>query len=412
MSLLASRFRSSVSKSKDMKMKLEATGDMCYSTGFVAFDFLNGYIVHVKNEEKDLNYKYYNVGIQDGTLTMFIGRSQCGKTTFAMQCGFNIIKDYPTASFFHDDCENSVNNARKRVLTGTSIQELRKRYICRDTGVTTETFYERIKMISDEKLNNYDDYSYDTGLLDEDGSPIIKLEPTVYLLDSFPMLMPEKYATEDELSGQMAAPAIARGNTQMLKRIIPMLKASNIMLFIINHILPDVSLTPRKSQLRCLKNTERITGGETLIYLTSNTVRFDDVRVKEQDNYGIEGAAIINVSLAKSRQNQTGKAVPLFFDPAIGYDPDMSLFLLLKNNDMIKGQGIGLRVGDDDQYKFSKKTFKEKLNDEDDGFRNVVMDAVSGILRKMVVDNETDKVLNRNEKISTGIMQKMNQLLV
>ena len=108
-------------------------------------------------------------------------------------------------------------------------------------------------------MNNYDDYSYDTGLLDESGDPIIKLQPTVYLLDSFAMLMPEKFATEDEMSGQMSTTATAKANAKIFRTIIPLLKAANIILFVINHINQKIDINPMaktKAQINYLKQDE------------------------------------------------------------------------------------------------------------------------------------------------------------
>ncbi len=53
MSFLINAFREKVAKEKDKRLNQEAGSDVAYSTGFLALDFLNGTIVHVKNEEKD-----------------------------------------------------------------------------------------------------------------------------------------------------------------------------------------------------------------------------------------------------------------------------------------------------------------------------------------------------------------------
>ena len=55
--LLAQRFRESVSKLKDFRMKSETEFDVGYSTGFLTFDFANGTMVHVKRDTKDMKYK-------------------------------------------------------------------------------------------------------------------------------------------------------------------------------------------------------------------------------------------------------------------------------------------------------------------------------------------------------------------
>ena len=66
MSILMERFREEISKSKDIKMKNEVERDVAYPTGFLGFDFMNGTVVHVKNDNMD--FKYNSVGIVDGSI--------------------------------------------------------------------------------------------------------------------------------------------------------------------------------------------------------------------------------------------------------------------------------------------------------------------------------------------------------
>ena len=81
----------------------------------------------------------------------------------------------------------------------------------------------------------------------------MKMQPDVYILDSAAMLIPEKFSEEEELSGSMSSTAAAKSNTISFKRIIPQLKACNIILIMINHINDDVSFMPKKPDLAWLK---------------------------------------------------------------------------------------------------------------------------------------------------------------
>ena len=258
---LAEAFREKVSKVKDYRMKAEAEFDVSYSTGFLAFDFLNGSVVHVKNESMGLDYKYNSIGIPEGTLCTWIGRSGCGKSTLVQQISANIIRPFPNAVIYEDMVEaTGMNDVRREVLSGYTPEEIDRRYIIRDSGITAENFYERIKMVHDLKLANRSEYEYDTGLYDPRGNRLYKLEPTVYILDSLALLMPEAYTTEDELSGNMAATATARTIAGIFRRIVPMLKSANIMLHVVNHINQKVSTSifPTKADLGYLKTDETI----------------------------------------------------------------------------------------------------------------------------------------------------------
>jgi energy-coupling factor transporter ATP-binding protein EcfA2 len=403
MSLLVSDFRKTVSKSKDSRIKSEAEFGVGYPTGYLVFDFMNGAKVEVIKPD-GATFTYNSIGVVDGTMISCVGRSGCGKTTFVMQSSGNIIRPFENSAIFHEDIEGGISDMRKRHLLRMTGEQFKSRYICRNTGITTENFFERIKMIHDLKLENRAEYEYDTGLYDSDGNRIFKLQPTVVILDSLAMLMPEDLANKEELSGNMAAVSIARLNTQLIKTIIPMLKIANIIFFVINHILPDPSLTPKKAQTAWLKQGERVSGGETAIYLANNFLRFDDnSKLKSEDTFGIDGI-YVDILLVKSRTNNAGKSVKMVFDYANGFDPELSLFMLLKDQGRINGAGAYLYIGDRDDIKFSQKKFKSKLK-EDPEFTQVFMQesfaALEALIKPIKQESEEEFV------DTTSIMLKM-----
>lgn len=363
-SFLASAFRekNAPDAKKDARLQ-EAVADVAYPTGFLSIDFINGITVHVKNSKKNYDFKYNSLGIVDGSANTFIGRAGCGKSTLVTQIAANIVKKFNTGTIFHDDIEGGMVESRIEALTKYSPEQFRERYIYRNTGINAENFYKRIKMIHDIKLENREKYEYDTGLFDSNGNRIYKFEPTVYILDSVAMLMPEGISEEEELSGQMSATGAAKVNTRIFKQIVPMLKAANIILLVINHILDDVQINPyakQQAQVSYLKPGERLPGGKAVIYLANNMFRLDDTKLKPDQGYGIFGS-IVNISLVKSRTNKTGVAVPLVYNMDTGFDPELSLLELLKQKGKLNGAGVGLRVGDCD-VKFSLKNFKSKLH--------------------------------------------------
>ena len=271
MGLLASRFRAAMAKSKDPRMA-EAVADVMYPTGFLPFDFLNGCKVHVRTPN-DQEFYYNSVGIVDGSSQMIIGRSGSGKTTIAIQMAANIVRRFPGAVIFYDDIEGGSNATRRELLTQFSQDEIDERIIYRNAAVSAENFYKRIIAIYDEKLNNKADYEYDTGLCDSRGNRIFKLIPTVYILDSLALLTPEKLTEEEELSGQMSTTGTAKTNTSIFKRIVPKLKAANIILFTINHINDKVEINPfahTKAQIGYLKQGETLPGGKAALYLAKS----------------------------------------------------------------------------------------------------------------------------------------------
>ncbi len=341
MSFLTSAFREKVGKEKDKRLSEEAGADVAYSTGFLALDFLNGTMVHVQSEEK--NYKYYSCGIADGSIVMVIGRSGCGKTTFVEQVAANIVRPFEEGVIYEDNIEGGIIESRRAELSGFSPEEIKNRYVIRNSGISNETVFQRIRMIYDLKMANRANLEYDTGLEDIHGNRIYKMVPTVYILDSLAMLSPDNILEDDELGTSMSQTASAKSNSVLFKGIVPYLKSANIIVLVINHIQEEVNINPmqrKKSQLAWLKQGESLPGGKKPIYLSNNVIRLDDAtKLKADEAFKIDSGNITQVTLLKSRSNMSGKSIPLIFNPAIGYDPILSLFYFLKDEGGLKGAG-------------------------------------------------------------------------
>jgi recA bacterial DNA recombination protein len=383
MGLLSERFREKMGKLKDPKMD-EATFDVMYPTGFLPFDFANGYKVDGVYPN-GTPFSYNSLGIVDGSANTIIGRTGSGKTTFAIQAAANIVRPFENGVIFYDDIEGGSNQIRRERLTGFSPEEISTRLIYRNAAITAENFYSRIQYIYEDKLSHIEDYEYDTGLVGTKGEKIYKLVPTVYILDSLAMLTPDKLTEEEELSGQMSATATAKSNTAVYKRIIPKLKAANIILLVINHINSKVDINPfakTKAQIGWLKPDETLPGGIAGLYLANNLIRIDDsIKIKESDGLGIDGK-IVDFTFVKSRSNKSGISVPLLFDYNNGYDPLLSLYIFLKSEGYIDSKGAYMNLKES-EIKFTQKNFKEKVmtdNDFAQDFQKVSREALNKLL--------------------------------
>ena len=414
--LLSTLFREKVNSLKDFRMKNEIEQNVSYPTGFLSFDFLNGTVIHVKSN--DMDFTYNSVGIVDGSMVTVIGRTGCGKTTFIMQSSGEIIKPFGTSCIYHDDIEGGIVQSRKEMLLRMRGKQLVDHYIARNSGITAENFYERIKMIHDLKMENREAYEYDTGLYDELGNRIYKLEPTVYILDSLALLMPEKYTDEEELSGQMSTTAAAKTNSSIFRRIIPMLKAANIILFVVNHITEDVTINPmqrKKAQTAYLKPGETVGGGRVALYVTNLLIRLDDnSKLKETEGFGIHGI-MVEVTILKSRTCAAGRSVNLIFDYDHGFDRELSLLILLKDLGIVVMKGAYMSFANDEEIgKFTNKNFKEKLKDPE--FNKVFTEqALIGL--NMIITKPDDKVFEEDDTtdnldVSSNILALNNQLIL
>lgn len=365
----------------------EGSFNVSYPTGYLALDFLNGCVVKVLNGGKS----YYSVGIVDGSAVTLIGRSGGGKSTFAMDAAANIVRPFPNGVIFYDDIEAGSDPTRRMMITKFSPEEIEDRIVYRNSGITAESFFERICTIHTIKTDpdNRDDYEYDTGLVDPLGNKIFKLQPTVYILDSLAMLAPGKLSEEEQLSGQMSATAIAKSNTQVYKRMIPKLKEANIILFAINHITDKIEInafSKTKAQIGWLKMNESLPGGHAPIFLASNIFRIDDSqKMKEDKDIGVRGN-IVNIEIVKSRTSSSGRSVPLFFDAATGFDQTWSMFVFLKSVGEITSKGSQMYFIDYPDIKFTQKSFKQRLFTDPD-FKTIFEASSAKQLKNLIVNN-------------------------
>lgn len=410
MSSLQAMFRNVMASYKDLGIKSEKIADVGYPTGFPNFDMRNATTVHVYNEDKGLNYSYYMMGIPDGSMTTIIGRSGCGKSTLAYQMAANIVRPFKNGLIYADEIEVGMQQSRKETLTKFSGAELKDRLICRDTGITSENFYERIKIIHDLKVNAVSEFEYDTGYLDYKGDPIHKLEPTCYILDSWALLRPQALTEEETLSTQMSVTSAAKMNTEILRRIIPMLKNANINLFIINHILQEVKINPydtTPSQVRYLAPGERCPGGSTIMYLANTLIKLHDTNLKL--NFGFDGA-VISCKILKSRTNKAGQETFFIYNQEIGYDPELSMYYCLYKDKLVQASGAWMYFTDHSEIKFQQKAFKEKLK-SDAAFRKLFMDVCYEYFSKMASKADEAQQQEDDSSVTTEFYGKLNEPL-
>lgn len=151
---------------------------------------------------------------------------------------------------------------------------------------------------------------------------------------------------------------------------------------------------------RCMKVQWFAVGGAAIVYLSNLMLRFDDKsKLKADEGFGISGS-IVDITLVKSRSNRAGRISTLVFNQEIGYDEELSEFLLLKNSGRINGAGAYLYIGTRDDMKFSQKQFKNKLH-SDPEFAEVFYNEVLSLLRSDL--EEADKTIHA-ERFDTAAM--------
>ncbi|MBR2247562.1 MAG: hypothetical protein IJ880_11110 [Bacilli bacterium] len=411
MTLLADEFRKAVAKEKDLRMRIEAKTDVGYPTGIPPFDFMNGYVIHVNNDEKNIHQKYPCLGITDGSFNSIIGKSGSGKTTLCVQAAANIIRPFETSMCMIDTAEGGITVSRAEVLTGYHGMEFNSRFIMRNTGITAENFYKRIKMLHDIKLADPNKYTYDTGRLDIYGNPLIAFEPTVYILDSIAILYPEDMLDEEELkTSGMTTSKSTQVVTQLVGAAIQMLKSANIIVLAINHIKDQINIGPfaKAPDVKYLKMGEYLPKGKAVTLLSNNIIRLDvGTKLKPEETYHVDGH-IVNISNMKSRSSAGNHSVPLVFDQNTGFHPILSIVQYLKQSNRINGAGIGLYFDDYKEFKFSFGNILEKL--EDPAFREIFEKVSFDELTKLCVDSFEVENVSKNNDITNSILNRLSTI--
>lgn len=407
---LIAEITSAFEKTKDYSMINEAEFDVQYPTGFLSFDYKAcGRIIHAKLENGE-SFDYDSVGLVDGSMYMIIGRSGCGKSTFGIQLASNLIRRFNNGIMFVDITEaTGMMKDRLQELSGFNDEEFKRKVKFRNSGITIENVFRRIRLIRDTKIEKADKYKYDTGYVDCYGKPIYKFQPTVYFIDSIPYFTTEKVANEEEMAGQMAVTANAKALAWFYKCITQICKEANIILIAINHINEKVEtgIIHTKSKTQFLKQNETLPGGNAPIY-SSTVIRMDDgTKLTSDKDFGIDGC-YVSVSNVKSRSGISGNvsATDLVFNYVTGFDPDLSLYVMLKNAGRVNGAGAYLYFGDRSDYKFSQRTFKEKLVNDPD-FCNIFVEEVITYLRNYLKEIEYMKSLNCRPTATNMIIDKI-----
>lgn len=392
MSFLSTLFRQQAKQTKDITKINEMTYSVSYPTGFLNFDFANGYIQEVNGQRR------FEIGLADGSLNMLIGPSSVGKTTFLISSACNITRPFKTACVFFEQAEVGTNLQRIRNLTGyASDEEFMNRFIVRDSGITVESLYDRVKMIHDIKVDHAADFLYDTGMIDMRGERIYKFEPTVVIADSVKMIMNKK--TSDDDPNNMTGATTAKSNAEYYTKMIPLCKEANIIMILVNHITTDINTgyTPKKSELPYLAQGEHLPGGKSLTYAMSNIIKLNNkLKLKPEDGFGISGA-IVELDIVKSRTNKSGKSrCSLIFDQETGFDSDLSLFLMLKEAKMIEGGGAYLKLPGC-EVKFSQRNFKQTLYSNPEFYK---------VFTSLCYNHLTNILINEYERIKAEESQQ------
>lgn len=372
---------------------LPAQTSVSYPTGFLPFDYRNGYKVQVLDTSKSSIKTYASIGVMGGTFVTIIGKSGVAKTTWCVQTAYNMIKDYGENAFvIHYDLEQALNYTRIQNITGANPQDLTDRYILRQEKNYLEDIFDSIIAIANEKEADKKAFQYNTGLVDEFNNPITTYVPTVVLIDSIPSLA-SKDMDEEEMKGQTEAMRMAQKLKQFYKKLLPVIKTYNITVFTINHINSKVEMnafTKTQPQVMYLKMDESVPGGTAPIYYANTFVKFVSAGKFNTEDNGFDGF-MVRAELLKSRSNKAGQSCNMIYNQATGFDPILTLYQYAEDEGLVDGRNPYRYFKGYEDAKFDSRKFRKDFNDNAK-VREALMQTVVPRLESML------SYVNENEK--------------
>jgi RecA/RadA recombinase len=302
----------------------------------------------------------YKTGIPTGKLYMLAGDSQTGKTTLALQLGYNLVKKTGGDVVLFDFERSSTDmDVRIHQITGCPKDKVGDIFtIIKDNSLCIEELKKQIHKICEmkEKLGNA--AKYDT--VDINGQPVKAYIPTVIIIDSLPALRTKEVIDNADLDGNMMYAATAKHNNSFFTSVSDKWEQYNVTCIIVAHISKKISINPyeeKVKQLPTLGADDYIAGGQKVVYLCSYILRLKAGKeFKADDGLGIIGRNV-TCNLIKSRTSFNVKGLNLAFSETSGFNNVLTNFQIIKDAGKIKGSGHGYWLDSLPEVKFKQKEF-------------------------------------------------------
>lgn len=379
-------------REKDKKGLFNASQvSVSYQTGFLPFDYLNGYRVNVMNMDEQVIESYTAKGIRGGTFVTVIGKSGVAKTTLVIQMAYNIVKDFEDDAFVMIyDLEQALNYTRIKNITGATQQQLDDKMVLRQEKNYIEDIFDSIIAIANDKEANRKEYLYDTKCKDEFNNPIYAYVPTVIVIDSIPTLSCRD--ADEEMKGGTDAARMAKAIKQFYSRLMPIIKTYNITVFTINHINAKIELNAfakTQPQVMYLKQDESLPGGVAPIYYADTLIKCVSSTKFKQEDDGFDGF-MVRAELLKSRSNKAGKSCNLIYNQESGFDPIMTMYQYALDNELIDGRNPYRYFKINKDVKFDSRKFRKEFYKNEE-LRSTLTDATLPLLESMLSDVKDDE---------------------
>ena len=346
-------------------------------TGYPQFDYYFGSVINIYDELGNIIRQEGRVGQAAGTFNLIIGNTGTGKTTLMIQFIGNILRQFALANAILFDCEERTDIPRCQNITKLPTEYFYSdkgapRFMIRQGAIGLDTIQEMIVKLYVRKMQFKDQMMVSAGHTDGFGREVLILPPTIIGIDSITTVLNETFNPDNTKEASDAEKM--RGNTEgardaktlkgFFKDILPLCKEANIIIYGVNHINQNMSMSsfiPVARQQNFLKQDESIPGGKTMLYYPYNIIKLtakpSDDFTEETDGFN---GHIVMFEPIKSSSNQSGNdrkglSFEMVFSYKEGFDTLRSMIWYGKTYGFIEGNKNRMKFKGDDSFTFSWK---------------------------------------------------------
>lgn len=354
-----------------------------YSTGILPLDYANGFWMDVINSD-GVKTHVPVIGIRGGSFVSVIGTTGTGKSTWADQLAWNIIRRFEDGMMFHIDAE--LTNYKPRMLKIMGIKGDDTRIRLKKEEIYIEDVMDMMNQICDYKKNNGDLFKYDVENSSLDGKTFKAYVPTVFIIDSLPSFY-SKDMNVDDLGTNMDGARAAKDIQRFYVNNMAKMEKYNITVITINHIRPKIKVdmfNDAPAGLMMLRQNESLIRGYASQFFSQNYFRINSLKsnIYTIEENGFSGFKS-QFQIAKTKTSFIGATIDVAFNGSIGFDPIYSLYEFAHNCGLIQGRNPWLYLEGMDSMKFNRKDFRKKFLDEPE-FASAVLETLNPYLEALL----------------------------
>lgn len=372
-------------------------------TGLDLLDYSIG--KYIEDSDKNIIYK---TGVNQGKITLIIGKSGIGKSSFANKIAKNLVHNTPGSSIRCYDFERALDPNRITMLTDYESSPENEnvlgfykdedkfvpKYFLYNFDISAESLLKDVILHGKAKCE-----FVEKGKIKKENLPT-----TVYIVDTVSVVASENKYGSEEIGSNMEGAQTAKDVTLIIKKLVGsgILLKSNITLILVNHISTKINANPfarQTSDLNFLKQDETLPGGSAQWKYADSLFKLVASTKYDYEKTGIRGFKVI-CDIVKSRATHAGNSCIFTYDQYKGFLNEYSNLEWLKDADLLKGSGHGYYFGDNSDQKFKTSDFLELIETNEDfknKFNAYVKSELEVALKNRVDGNLYNKKINSDE---------------